>query len=213
MTKVVSVVCPHCKQKLNVKGADDAVAGTVVCPKCQNRLQVTFTAPNGGGGAPAGGPLPADRTIYEKGTGAQMGQQSATAGYPKSDQGQEGRTILPDNGAIQNPGYITFNGQPLRTPDGRPNPLMIGQNIIGRAAPSSPANMQVPTTDIYCSRQQAIITVLRMNNGGLRTFIRNYMNKNKTWVNGAQLLDGEEVVLKNGDHIKMGDTTVVYVER
>lgn len=212
MTKIVTVVCQRCGQKLNVKGADNATSGTVTCPKCSNKLRVTFPAMNGGGGdAAANAPFEDktvyDKTIYDKDKGPQAAQQPQPSGQGADE------TELPAMSGIQNPGLILFNGQPLRNSNGEPNRLLVGQNIIGRADPSSPANMQIPTRDVYCSRQQAIITVLRMNNGSLRTFIRNYKNKNKTWINNVLLQDGEEIELKNGDCIKLADTIVYFVNQ
>ena len=181
---------------------------------------VTFSATGGGGDAPQTPPQQAsasDRTTYEPLGGAQQSTPQAPKPQPKPTpqppQQTGGGETQPVSGmGAREPGSLVYNGQPLKTRDGRPNPLMVGQNIVGRADASSPANMQIPTHDMYCSRQQAIITVLRMDNGSLRTFIRNYMNKNKTWINGKELGKGEEVVIKNGDRIKMGDTTVVFVE-
>ena len=85
---------------------------------------------------------------------------------------------------MEEPGVVTFNGQPF--------PLDIGQNIVGRAAAGSPANIQIPTPDVYCSRQQAIITVVRMPDNSLCTYIRNFKNKNTTMINGALLGEGED---------------------
>lgn len=103
---------------------------------------------------------------------------------------------------MEEPGVVTFNGRPF--------PLDIGQNIVGRAAAGSPANVQIPTPDVYCSRQQAIITVVRMPDNSLCTYIRNFKNKNTTEINGALLGDGDEIALNEGDQIRMADTIIEF---
>ena len=77
----------------------------------------------------------------------------------------------------------------------------------------SPANVQIPTPDVYCSRQQAVINVVRMRDNSLCAYIKNYKNKNTTLVNGVTLQDGEEIALNDGDNIRMGDTIVQFHKR
>lgn len=128
--------------------------------------------------------------------------QTATFQQPPQTPFSEDTTILPSGGTMEEPGVVTFNGQPF--------PLDIGQNIVGRAAASSPANVQVPTPDIYCSRQHVIITVVRMPDNSLCTYIRNFKNKNTTLINGKQLQEGEEIALNEGDRIRMADTIIEF---
>lgn len=94
--------------------------------------------------------------------------------------------------------------------NGKRYDLQIGRNTIGRKAKTSNADVQLETDDLYMSRQHAIINVRRLPNGGITTSISNDQNKNATLVNGMELAKADEIVLNDGDQIKMGETTVSF---
>ena len=81
--------------------------------------------------------------------------------------------------------------------------LPLGSNSIGRAHATSTANVQITTTDRGMSRVHSAINVIKTNSGNLRCVISNANNKNATYVNGEKLEDGDEIVLHDGDIVKM----------
>lgn len=94
-------------------------------------------------------------------------------------------------------------------------PLQIGINTVGRAASTSKASIQIRTADRTMSRMHSIIEVGRIFNGvdvAIRTTIKNADNKNLTYVGGQLLVDGDTIVLNDGDIIKMGNVEIMFVK-
>ena len=89
--------------------------------------------------------------------------------------------------------------------------LDVGTYRVGRKAVTSSADVQININDLYMSREHIIINVRRLSDGSLKADVSNHKNKNATFVNGVQLMPGDAVVLHNGDRIKMGETTVIFV--
>lgn len=81
--------------------------------------------------------------------------------------------------------------------------LPLGSNSVGRAHATSTAKVQITTTDRGMSRVHSVINVVKTSSGNLRCFISNANNKNATYVNGEKLEDGDEIVLHDGDVLKM----------
>ena len=81
--------------------------------------------------------------------------------------------------------------------------LPLGSNRVGRAHATSQANVQITTTDMGMSRVHSVINVVKTNSGNMRCVISNANNKNATYVNGEKLEDGDEIVLHDGDIVKM----------
>ena len=98
--------------------------------------------------------------------------------------------------------YLEFNGVRYN--------LEIGRNTIGRKAKTSNADVQLDTSDLYMSRQHAIINVRRMPDGSIKSDIANDKNKNATLVNGIEIMPNDILVLQDGATIKMGHTTVTF---
>lgn len=95
---------------------------------------------------------------------------------------------------------------------GRTYKLSEGVNVVGRKASSSQATVQIDTSDKYMSRQHAKIVVTRMPGGKFKAVISNDRNKNISTIDGQDLLQGDAIVLNDGDRIVMGETTVIYKE-
>lgn len=93
--------------------------------------------------------------------------------------------------------------------DGTSYLLSEGVNIVGRQSQSSKATIQIATDDRYMSRNHSRLTVANLPDG-LKVTISNYENKNGTFVNDQELMDGEEIRLTDGDEIKMGHTIVTF---
>ena len=62
------------------------------------------------------------------------------------------------------------------------------------------------------SRLHSVIEVSRMFDGSVRAIIRNADNKNRTFVGGQELVDGDRIVLNYGDVIRMGDVQITYIK-
>ncbi len=167
----------------------------ISCPQCHVRLSVTnskneavkrIKCPNCGKQID----IRFKRSVQEDGA-TQLG------GVPTGGETQLG-------GAVVHPMscHLMLNGKKYD--------LQIGRNTIGRKAKTSNADVQLETDDLYMSRQHAIINVRRLPNGGITTSITNDQNKNATLVNGMELAKADEIVLNDGDQIKMGETTVTF---
>ena len=83
--------------------------------------------------------------------------------------------------------------------------LRQGVNTIGRKASTSNATLQINTADRYMSRSHAIISV----NAGIH-IIRNHENKNPSYVNGIMIVGNDQVVLNDGDNVKLGNTVLTF---
>lgn len=81
--------------------------------------------------------------------------------------------------------------------------LPLGCNSVGRAHVTSSANVQISTTDRGMSRVHSSIDVIKTSSGNIRCVISNANNKNATFVNGEKLEEGDEIVLHDGDIVKM----------
>ena len=87
--------------------------------------------------------------------------------------------------------------------------LRLGINTIGRSAASSTATIQIATNDRTMSRSHAVIEV---SNAGGKTIhiLRNGANKNPSYMNGVLIGQQDQLVLNNGDRIKMGSTELTF---
>jgi len=135
----------------------------------------------------------AAETVY----GGQPGQTS------RADSHDDGRTVLAAPKTAK---------QGMLKVDNQYYPLRMGSNVVGRKAATSEATVQIATADKYMSRQHALIKLTRVADGSLKALISNYHNKHVTYVNGMELVEGDEVILLHGAQIEMGKTTVEYYE-
>ena len=83
--------------------------------------------------------------------------------------------------------------------------LAVGNNIVGRWSPTTTADVPLVVNDEFLSRQHVMVNAYRLPDGRLRVTVRNYKNKNETLVNDKPL-DGDTVVVNDGDTIRMADT-------
>jgi len=97
--------------------------------------------------------------------------------------------------------------------DGKEYALKMGLNTVGRKATTSSASIQIETDDRSMSRMHSVINVTRMFDGTLRTTIKNADNKNATHVGGQLLIDGDTIVLNDGDVIQMGNVNVTFIKK
>lgn len=92
---------------------------------------------------------------------------------------------------------------------GRQYQLPVGINTVGRAASTSPATVQIKTDDRTMSRNHAIIEV-RNAGGQMIHILKNGANKNPSYLNGTLISDGDQMILNNGDRIKLGSTEITF---
>jgi Zn-finger nucleic acid-binding protein len=88
--------------------------------------------------------------------------------------------------------------------------LREGIYIAGRKASASSASIRIETGDKLMSRHHFRIEVKRDPRRGFIHCLSDYKSKNRTQYNGNFLEEGEEVVLRNNDEIKVGHTVLRF---
>ena len=183
------IKCPKCGVVLDVKNSKNEEVKQIICPSCKTVLQVKFQ--------PQQEPIEA-KTFYAP---------------PKQP--------VADNGATQLAGGSFGATQLVMSPQkeasraslqygGISYPLEEGQNIVGRKATTSTANVQIETADRYMSRQHCSITVTTLPDGTKKAVLSNYQNKNQTNIDGQSIESGDAIRLTDGNSITMGHTTITF---
>lgn len=96
--------------------------------------------------------------------------------------------------------------------------LREGNLVVGRAAPQSPADIQITTDDRTMSRQHCSIEVTRLSTGRMKAIISELRSDPRLiehrplLLDGEQVLPGERIVLGNGDRITLGSTQLIYFQ-
>jgi hypothetical protein len=116
----------------------------------------------------------------------------------------------PDNGKIQMdtprvPGrLLEVSG------DGRCYQLKEGRNIVGRENSSSPVDVSLPAKHKYVSRQHLIIDVRHTAAGYIHTVMLCKSEVNRTYINTMQLAYGDQVILNDGDLVKLPELSLRF---
>ncbi|MCQ2256747.1 MAG: FHA domain-containing protein [Bacteroidaceae bacterium] len=92
---------------------------------------------------------------------------------------------------------------------GRTYNLSFGVNTIGRKATTSSASVQINVEDRYMSRSHAIIEVKNVGGQTLH-ILRNGAGKNPSYLNGTLIETNDQLILNNGDRIKIGYTELTF---
>ena len=171
----------------------------IKCPSCQTLLSVK----NPNGAPEATVTCPSCKTPLRVKFNKQQEVPASDNLPPRRQPGDEGETIIGSGNVSKARFFLKFAGQTYQLSD--------GINTIGRQASSSGASIQIATNDHKMSRHHAEIEVLRYPGGISRVKVKNWQNKNRTWVNGVELHDDETLILKNGCRLKMGDTEMFFV--
>lgn len=101
--------------------------------------------------------------------------------------------------------------RPALSHNGRLYQLSPGPNTVGRRAQTSSAKIQIDVPeDKYFSRTHAVINVIPLPGGGVKASISEANNKNPIFVKGQPLLKGDQLILSEGDEIRMGNTSLIY---
>ncbi len=184
--QIKRIKCPNCETILDIKNSKDEAVKLITCPQCKATLKVKFKELN----------IMDAQTYY---SGASKDGETKYGGYKDNVETQLHK-------GTSNVKAVYLNV------DGKSYPLSIGTNIVGRKGSTSQATVQIETSDHYMSRQHAKIVVTRLPDGRLKAVISNDHNKNITTIDGQDLLQGDAIVLENGDRIVMGNTTVTFKE-
>ena len=194
----IKIKCPTCGKVLRLQDAPNIDAAFFTCPvckekhivgKCQRYVeQPKSIAPTG------------DETQYG-------GVYMQHLGGDETRMASEVRQEYCDETCIG--GTSTARVGMLVDNKGASYQLCSGINTIGRKAISSSASVQIATDDRTMSRSHAIIEV--RNAGGQTIHIlRNGANKNPSYLNGSLIGQQDQFILNNGDHIKMGNTELIF---
>lgn len=193
----IKIKCPTCGKVLRLQDSPTINNSTFTCPVCKEKHVV--------GNCQRFVERPKPATTEE----TQYGQSVS-----HSSNGDE--TQYAGSGGISTGGDETRIGV---TPQvkvgslvdnmGRTYQLRIGVNSIGRMATTSPATVQINTQDRTMSRNHAIIEV-RNAGGQMLHIIKNGANKNPSYINGVLIGPSDQLILNNGDRIKLGNTEVTF---
>ena len=88
--------------------------------------------------------------------------------------------------------------------------LQIGRNTVGRKCTPAQSTLQIPTSDKYMSRINAIIEVGKNLEGSWRVVIASCNENNLAKVNGRPLRIGDKIFLQAGDTITLGHTDMIF---
>lgn len=190
------IKCPKCGVVLDVKNSKNEEVKQITCPSCKTVLQVKFQ--------PQQEPMEAKTYIAPPKTTVNDGATQLRGALSGATQlgGLAGATQLGLSRPKQEKAKLMFSGMSY--------PLEEGQNIVGRKASTSTANIQIETTDRYMSRQHCSIIVSTLPDGTKKAVLSNYQNKNKTTIDGQEIAAGDAIRLTDGDSITMGHTTVTF---
>lgn len=193
----IKIKCPTCGKVLRLQDAPNINAASFTCPvceekhvvgKCQRYVEQPKPMVSSG-----------DETRYGGASARQGDDETRIGSQPQCGGSDETRIGSASSPAV---GVLMDNM-------GRTYQLRLGINTIGRKAASSPASVQIATDDRTMSRSHAIIEV---SNAGGKTIhiLRNGANKNPSFLNGSLIGQQDQLILNNGDRIKMGNTEMTF---
>lgn len=193
----IKIKCPTCGKVLRLQDAPNINAAFFTCPvceekhvvgKCQRYVEQPKPMVSSG-----------DETRYGGASARQGGDETRIGSQPQCGGSDETRIGSASSPAV---GVLMDNM-------GRTYQLRLGINTIGRKAASSPASVQIATYDRTMSRSHAVIDV---SHAGGKTIhiLRNGANKNPSFLNGSLIGQQDQLILNNGDRIKMGNTEMTF---
>lgn len=193
----IKIKCPTCGKVLRLQDAPNINAASFTCPvceekhvvgKCQRYVEQPKPMVSSG-----------DETRYGGASARQGDDETRIGSQPQCGGSDETRIGSASSPAV---GVLMDNM-------GRTYQLRLGINTIGRKAASSPASVQIATDDRTMSRSHAVIEV---SHAGGKTIhiLRNGANKNPSFLNGSLIGQQDQLILNNGDRIKMGNTEMTF---
>ncbi|MCM1111335.1 MAG: FHA domain-containing protein [Clostridium sp.] len=194
MDKIIQIKCPFCTAVLSVKYQAGIESKRVTCPICKHTYPFTEyrqVTPKSANEDPP--------TDYPGQKGEASGQEERTR-YNDDELTDLGNRPNYTLGEIR----ITNSGVRFR--------LKPGRNVIGRKAQQSGADCQIDTGDKRSmSREHIVIEVKKEPSKGYVHYISLYKEKvNKTFIGSEPLLYGDNIILKDGDMIKLPDATLRF---
>lgn len=194
----IKVKCPACGKVLILPDSPDINTKTFTCPVCKEKhvvgnckRVVDQPTPK----APAG-----EETQYGPSfSRTSGGEETQYVGSNQNAGGEETRMFTAQQPKV---GALIDNF-------GRAYQLKIGINTIGRKANSSTASLQIETLDRSMSRSHAVVEV-RNAGGQVVHILKNGANKNPSYLNGTILGPSDQLVLNNGNRIKLGNTELTF---
>ena len=193
----IKIKCPTCGKILRLQDAPNINAASFTCPvckekhvvgKCQRYVEQPKPMVSSG-----------DKTRYGGASAQQGGDETRIGSQPQYGGGDETRIGSASRPAV---GVLVDNM-------GRTYTLRSGINTIGRKATSSAASVQIATDDRTMSRSHAVIEV-SLAGGKTIHILRNGANKNPSYLNGSLIGQQDQLILNNGDRIKMGNTELTF---
>lgn len=193
----IKIKCPTCGKVLRLQDAPNINAASFTCPvceekhvvgKCQRYVEQPKPMVSSG-----------DETRYGGASAQQGGDETRIGSQPQCGGSDETRIGSASSPAV---GVLVDNL-------GRTYQLRSGINTIGRKAASSPASVQIATDDRTMSRSHAVIEVSHAE-GKTIHILRNGANKNPSFLNGSLIGQHDQLILNNGDRIKMGNTEMTF---
>jgi phage FluMu protein Com len=178
----------------------------VFCPKCNIGLSILQTQP--------------DVSI----TCPKCKHIGAAGSFPdtlKSTQNEEGSTEMPNSrtqlqskGKTYKPGKLILETDADRCWNGSrfvEFSLARGKNTLGRQSPNSSSSVQFPTTDMYMSRNHAIIEVVMNADATFSHRLSDNGGKNGTFHNEVIIESGEIINMLPNDTIRLGHTVFKFI--
>lgn len=177
------VKCESCGKMVSIPQKDNEPIRIVRCPNCSHQLRAVFGSQQTG----------SKETVY--------GGWIANNSQPNISD-EEGTVYAPHKNVSK--GMLKYNGRLYQ--------LHSGNNVIGRKAPTSDADIQIETTDKHMSREHITIKMTRVANGSLKALV-SCCKKDLTTIVGSQSISvNDTVVLTNGTTLKLGQSLIVYLE-
>lgn len=162
----------------------------ITCPACRGRLEVTN--PND------------EPVLMLKCPNPQCGARIRV-------RFDTGKTILaPERESATGPGYLTHNGQHYTLSEGR--------NIVGRASQFGGATVGIVTNDRSMSREHCLLEAITTKNGRVKVVLSDLRDTEKmqarpTLLNDEPVLQGERLVLDNGDELVLGTQLLRFTQK
>ena len=181
----IKVKCPTCGKVLRLEDEPNINLKTFTCPNCKEKHRV--------GNCQRYNPAPPPP--------APSGEETQYGAVPpaKHSGGEEtlvGAPVQQKVGSLDDGNGATYH-------------LVMGFNTIGRKADSSTASVKIATSDRTMSRNHAVIEVREVN-GKLLHILKNGANKNPSYLNDVQIAQDDQLILNDGDRIKMGSTVLTF---
>ena len=194
----IKIKCPTCGKVLRLQDAPNIDAAFFTCPvckekhivgKCQRYVEQPKSIAPTGDETQYGG-------VYMQHLGGDETRMASDVRHEYCDETCIGGTSTARVGMLVDNKGASYQ-------------LCSGINTIGRKATSSSASVQIATDDRTMSRSHAIIEV-RNAGGQILHILRNGANKNPSYLNGSVIGQKDQLILNNGDRIKMGNTELTF---